>query len=186
MKLIEAMKQLSALPRKQDDLREKIGVYCTHTTLDTPVYGDKTAETVRGWLQSHEDISQEIARLKVAIQRTNLFTKVTVTLGGNSVTKSISEWIVRRGGRDKRGLAHSDQAAWSQLTDRKLQGGTMKTSQGDPVEVKLVHNFDPLWRDQKITLYREEPGLIDAALEIANAITDVIETDAAIAAATTF
>ncbi len=184
MKLIEAMKQLTALARKQDDLREKIGVYCTHTTLDTPVYGDKTTETVSGWLQSHEDLSQEIARLKVAIQRTNLLTLVTITLGGKSVTKSIAEWIVRRGGKDKRGLAHSDQAAWAKLTDRSLQGGFMKTSQGDPVEVKLVRNFDPLARDQKISLYRDEPGLIDAAMEIVNATTDLIESAITIPAAT--
>ena len=45
MKLIEAMKQIERLSRKQADLRDKLKLYCTHTTIDTPAYGEKTRET---------------------------------------------------------------------------------------------------------------------------------------------
>ncbi|MCC7333578.1 MAG: hypothetical protein IT422_00685 [Pirellulaceae bacterium] len=176
MKIIEAMKQVVDLNRKQADLREKIALYCSHTTLDTPVYGDQTTETVEGWLQSHEDISQEIARLKVCIQRTNLATLVSIQLGGKVVKKSISEWIVRRGGKNKNGLASDDCKAWKCLSDRGLKDGHFRTSQDVPMEVKVVRNFDPRERDAKIALYQEEPMLIDATLEVVNATTDLIET----------
>ena len=175
MKLIEAMRQIEILSRKQSDLREKIKLHCVHTSLDTPMYGEKTRETVSGWLQGHEDISQEIARLKVAIMRTNIATMVPITIGGKVVEKSIAEWIVRRGGKDKAGLAKADQDAWAQLTDRGMREGALNTSPNTVVEVKLIRNYDPPKRDEKLALYREEPALIDATLEIVNATTELLD-----------
>ena len=175
MKLIEAMKQIKELVRKQADLRDKIGVYCAHLSLETPVYGEETRDTVKGWLQSHEDIAKEIVRLKVAIQRTNLATVVTIKLGDVSVSKRIAEWILRRGNDKIPGLANADREAWAKLTDRNLREGIGKNSLGAELEIRIVRNFDPKTRDQKIELYRSEPSAIDAALETVNAITDLLE-----------
>ena len=177
MKIIEAMKQVKELARKQDDLRGKVAQNCAHLNFETPVYADPTA-TVRGWLQSYEDISQEIVRLRVAVQRTNLATQVPISLGGTTVTKSIAEWILRRGGKDKDGQARSDYAAWSQVNDRGLKEGGLQSSVGQAIgmEVKVVRNFDPAERDRKVDLFRGEPSAIDAALEVVNATTDLIES----------
>lgn len=170
MKLIEAMKQIKNLQRKRDDLRGKISTQCAHLSFETPTYGDKQRDTVRGWVQSSEDIGKEILRLRVAIQRTNILTMVKVELGGVTVEKSIAEWIHRR-----RDLAKADEQTWAALTDRGLKEGTGKTTTGDTFEAKIVRNFDPAERDTKLELFRSEPMTIDSTLEVVNAITDLIE-----------
>ena len=171
MKLIEGMKKLKDLSRKAEDMRGKISVNCAHLSVETPTYGDKQREQVREWLQAHEDISKEMLRLRMAIQRTNLATSVSIELGGKGVTKTITEWIHRR-----RDLAKLDADAWSKLGDKGLKEGFGKNSLGEQIEVRIVRNFDPKERDAKIELYRSEPMTIDATLEVTNAITDLIES----------
>jgi hypothetical protein len=175
MKLIQAMKQVKSLLVKADDLRTKIAAHSAHLSIETPVYKEQ-ATIIQGWLQSHEDLMQEIAKLKVAITRTNLVTNVTIELGEKQVTKSIAEWIVRRGdSSDKKGTAMLDLQAWKALTDRNLREGQVPSSSGGPTTpVTIVRCYDPIKRDQKVALYQSEPQTIDATLEVANAITDVI------------
>lgn len=171
MKLIQAMKQCKDLARKSDDLKAKVGQYCAHMSFETPPYGDRQREQVREWLQAIEDIHREILRLRIGIQRTNLATSVTIEIDGKQVSKTIAEWIHRR-----RDLAKSDMDAWAKLTDRGLKEGALPSTQGgSPQEVKIVRNFDPTERDRKLELYRSEPSVIDATLEVTNAVTDLIE-----------
>lgn len=172
MKIIEAMKRIKANIEKVDDLRAKIGQNSAHLNYETPPYGDQQTATVMGWVQSALDISQENARLGIAIQRTNLATPVTIEIGGKQVTKQIAEWVLRR-----RTYAELDLNTWSRLTDRGLKEGTVNpTMQGsDPVKVSIVRNYDPAQRDVNMAIYRLEPHLIDAALEIVNATTDLLE-----------
>jgi len=169
MKIIEGMKQIKDLQRKASDLRIKIGNCSADLDVETPLYEEQKTK-VRGWLQAHDDIIQEILKLRVAIQRTNLATDVTVELGGKAVTKNIAEWIHRR-----RDLAQEDLSAWKQLTDRGLREGTVKQSTGESKEVKIRRYYDPEERDRKLDMYRSEPLLIDSRLEVINAITDLIE-----------
>ena len=56
-----------------------------------------------------ETPEQEIARLRVAITRTNLATSVTIELGGKPVTKTLAEWIQRRGDKKKKVWNEKDQ-----------------------------------------------------------------------------
>lgn len=170
MKLIQAMKQIKDLQRKAEDLRGKIGVHCAHLSYETPTYGDKQAQQVAEWLQAHADILKEILRLRVAVQKTNLVTQVTIELGGVQVVKTLAEWIHRR-----RDLAKLDMDAWSKLTDRGLREGIGKNSLGELLEAKIVRNFDPAGRDRKLELYRSEPSIVDATLEVVNAVTDLAE-----------
>src|SRR6267154_3329727 len=95
MKLIQAMKQLKDLAIKAEDLRGKVAKFCADLTMETPTYPDQRKQ-VSDWLQSHGDILKETLRLRVAIQRTNLATPVTIELDGKQVTKCIAEWIHRR------------------------------------------------------------------------------------------
>lgn len=170
MKIIEAMKRIKMNKEKIADLHIKIAGATANLTIETPLYGDQTAKKIKEWLQSCEDIGQENIRLLVSIQRTNLATFVSIELGDKSVTKSIAEWVWRR-----REYANIDLATWSKLTDRGLKEGVGQSSPGVPLELKIQRHYDPGKRDEKISEYRAEPHMIDAALEIVNATTDLIE-----------
>lgn len=127
------------------------------------MYPDQ-ARQVSEWIQ-------EILKLRVAIQRTNLCTNVTIELGGQQVIKSIAEWIHRR-----RDLANLERDAWKGLTDRNLREHNMQAAPGGPVtEIRVRRYYQPAERDVKIALYNSEPSVIDGALEVANATTDLLE-----------
>lgn len=170
MKIIEAMKRVKSNKEKIVDLQAKVGQYCVNMSFETLMYGAETPAKVREWMQSATDITQENIRLLCAIQRTNIATAVAITLGDKTVTKSIAEWVWRR-----REYAAIDLKTWQMLTDRNLKEGTGTNSQGTPVEVKIVRHFDPVQRDKMIAVFKSEPHEIDAALEVVNAVTDLVE-----------
>lgn len=169
MKIIEAMNAVKMGNQKIDDLQTKISLHSAHLSHETPVYQD-TAAQIREWQQSIHDQGKENVRLLLAIQRTNLATKVSIKLGDKLVEKTLAEWVWRR-----REYAEKDYRAWSNLTDRGLREGRIPSSIGEPMDVKIVRNFDPKVRDAKTLEFKQEPQLIDSALEVANAITDLIE-----------
>lgn len=170
MRLIEAMKRVKSNKEKITDLQKKVADHCANMAHETPVYGTETGTRIKEWLQSCTDLSQENVRLLLAIQRTNLHTPVSIMLGEKSTTKMIAEWVWRR-----REYAALDLLTWSKLTDRGLKEGLANTSTGQPFELKLVRHYDPVQRDGRLALYKSEPHDIDAALEIANATTDLLE-----------
>jgi hypothetical protein len=168
LKLIEAMKKLKDLQVKAADLQAKVGQHCANLDIETPLYADPKGQ-VADWIQAHHDILKEVLRLRVAIQRTNINTPVTIELGGQQVTKSIAEWIHRR-----RDLAQMEMQVWMKLGDRGLKEGQIGSTTGaEPRPVKIVRHFDPKERDGKIDLYRSEPSKIDATLEVINAVTEL-------------
>lgn len=169
MKIIEAMKQTKELAREVDDLQKLIGTYCADLDFESPVYEDQRGE-VSKWLQSAEDKIKEIARLREAIQRTNLATQVDITFGDKTVTKSIAGWIHRR-----RDLAERQFQLWNTLSDRGLSDARIKTTSGQEKESQVRRYYDPKLRDEKKALYRGEAGRIDGTLEVVNAVTDLIE-----------
>jgi hypothetical protein len=168
MKIIEGLKKIKDLQRKADDLREKIAKHSAHLNYETPVYADQKGQ-VAEWLQAHSDILKEVMGLRIAIQRTNLETNVTIELGDKAVTKTIAEWIHRR-----RDLASHEVSAYKQLTDRGLREGIIQESTGEKKEITIVRCYDPTTRDEKINLYESEPTTIDSKLEVVNAITDLM------------
>lgn len=170
MKLIEAMKRVKQNKEKISDLQKKVADHCANMAHETPVYGSETKTKVTEWLQACTDLSQENVKLLLAIQRTNLATPVSIALNGESVTKPIAAWVWRR-----REYAASDLATWMKLTDRGLKEGQASTSTGQPFDLKLVRHFDPVLRDTKQAMFKSEPHEIDSALEIVNAVTDLIE-----------
>lgn len=170
MKIIEAMKRVKANKEKITDLQTAINKFCANLSFETPTYGTQTADKIGMWLQGCNDLAQENVRLLTAIQRTNMATPVSITLGEKTVTKSIAEWVWRR-----REYAASDLKTWQQLTDRNLKEGTGQNSNGTPIEVKIIRFFDPVKRDNMVAMFKSEPHEIDAALEVVNAVTDLIE-----------
>jgi len=168
MKLIEAMKKIKELRVKAEDLRRKVGTYCADQSHETPVYPDQKAK-IREWTQAYSDILKEILSLRVAIQRTNLATEVTIELGNKQVRKTIAEWIHRR-----RDLAELEMSVWTNIGDRGLKEGTIATSTGEKTEVKIRRYYDPEERDNMVSLYRDEPSIIDRTLEVINAVSDLV------------
>jgi len=169
MKIIEALKKIKDLQKKAEDLTDKIGNHSAYSSIESPVYEDQKAQ-IKDWLQAHHDIMAEILGLRIAIQKTNLAIKVTIEIDGRNVTKTIAEWIHRR-----RGLALLEKGAWQSLTDRNIKEGVVRGPSDDPVHIKLIRCYEPEERDRMVSLYDGEPSLIDAKLEIVNAVTDLLE-----------
>ena len=169
MKIIEAMKRVKMNKEKIADLRARVKETSAHLSFESPKY-ENPSERIKEWMQSCIDVSRDNAGLLVSIQRTNLATNVTIEIGGKSVTKSIAEWVWRR-----REYAKEDMETWQALTDRGLKEQQVRQSTGEIMDIKIVRNYDPNERDTNIAMYRDEPHLIDAALEIVNATTDLIE-----------
>lgn len=170
MKIIEAMKKVKANKEKIADLQNRIKANSAYLSFETPLYPDAKAKVME-WSQGCFDTARESVTLLTAIARTNLATAVTITLGDKAITKSIAEWVWRR-----REYAALDMATYACMTDRGLKEGQGASSipGGAPVEVKIVRNYDPELRDGMIAIFRNEPHAIDAALEVVNAITDLV------------
>ena len=169
MKLIQGLKKIKELQKKAEDLRDLVKNNCARSSLETDKYPEQEKK-VRGWIQSHSDLLKEILRLRIAIQKTNLETSVSIEIGEKTVTKTIAEWIHRR-----RDLAGDDLKMWNCLTDRGIVEGMGKVPTGDVVEVKITRFYDPAERDNMRSLYQSEPITIDGNLEVVNAVTDLIE-----------
>jgi hypothetical protein len=175
LKIIEALKKTKDLLRKAEDIRKKIADNCADLEIETPAYGTAEQQTkqISEWLQAHSDILKEIEKLRLSIQRTNLVNEIPVEVtDGKHVVKSIAAWIHRR-----KDLAKFEANAWRNLTNKGLSA---RNYQPDiKVEEFKVANvrkfFNQQERDQKVEDYTSEPSRIDAALEIANATTDLIE-----------
>lgn len=171
MKIIEALKKIKDLKRKADDLKDKVQTYCVDLDCDTPTYPDQKRQ-ISEWLQAHSDIMKEILHLRLAVQRTNLQTNVTIELGSKYVTKTIAEWVHRR-----RDLAKEEFEMWSRLTEKNYQEKYKQklTDKAPEIIINRRLYFDPKERDEKKELYRSEPGIIDGTLEVINAVTELIE-----------
>lgn len=168
MILIEALKQIKILQKKAEDLRELVRKNCAISSIETEKYPE-TTKKIKGWIQAHSDVLKQILHLRTSVQITNLATKVTIELNGKGVTKTIAEWIHRR-----RDLAHEEFAMWDGLTDRGIREGPAKLPT-DIVDIKIVRFYEPEERDKMKELFSNEPFLIDAKLEIVNAVTELIE-----------
>jgi len=169
MKLIEGMKKIKELQVKAEELRRKVGQYHADLSYETPTYDNQVAK-ISEWLQGHRDLVKEILKLRIAVQKTNLQTDVTIELGGKQVTKTIAEWVHRR-----RDLAELDRSIWGKLTDKGLKEGQVKNSAGETTDVKIRRYYKPEERDGFLDLYSQEPSIIDRTLEVKNAVTDLIE-----------
>jgi hypothetical protein len=171
MKIIQGLKQIKDLLKKAEDIRLKVAQHCADLDCEVPIYPDQRGQIAQ-WLQAHQDITKEIASLRFRIQKTNVMTPVTITLGGVHVTKSINEWISRR-----KDLANLDMLCFKGLSDKGIKEvyAHKLTPNSPESTVKRRMYFDAAERDRKCELYRSEPSSIDATLEITNAVVDLLD-----------
>lgn len=176
MKIIQGMKKVQDDLRKVDDLQGKVAKYCADLDFENPTYGtgEQQRAQVKEWLQSIHDTLKNVEHLRESISRTNLMTKVKIEIGGVQIEKTLTAWIMRRGVKND-GLAGREMKSWAALTDKALKDGSAKMTSGETVAVKVRRYFDPAERDKKVEVYRSEPSLIDATLEVINAVTELIE-----------
>lgn len=172
MKIIEALKKTKDLLKKAEDLRSKIAQYHVDYEHESPTYGtpEQQRDQVNSWLQAHSDILKELCTLRARIQKTNVLTKVKITLGGKVVERTIAEWIHRR-----KDLAGLEMRAWDLLNDKGMaETGKVKRTDGSLLDTKIRRYYDPSLRDKKREEFRSEPSEIDGTLEVVNAITDLL------------
>ena len=169
MKIIEALKQIKYLVKKAEDLQGKLALHSADMEFDNAPFPDMKLK-VKEWVQGHTDIVREIGRLRYRLQKTNTNTQLTIHLHGVEVTKSIYEWIQRR-----KDLSKLELTGWSKLTDRNLKDGQFSQTNGQMGTIKMRRYYDPQEKEVKVTQLQQEPHLVDAALEIANCQTDLVE-----------
>lgn len=172
MKIIEGLKKLKSIKEKLDDLSVKIRTNCAYMDYQTSAYEDPKKQ-IKSWIDCYEDTVQEYLTLHARIMATNLATPVSIVMSDDTtVTRSIHEWIRRR----KEGV-DMDMALWSRINDNGLKEGPIKKEVDGEVTFAIatvVRNYDPQERDKKCEKLRAEKYLIDSALEIANATTDLL------------
>lgn len=169
MKIIEAMRKIKANLEKIEEAKRLIALYCADQDIQQPTYPDQAGQ-VTSWLDKIRDLVRETEELKTRISITNSSTKVSITIGDNTICKPITSWITRRDT-----LAKLELSSWEALTDRGLSTQAMRHNEtGEAILVKVRRYYDPKLRDIKSSLLREEPHLIDGALEVANATTELI------------
>jgi hypothetical protein len=169
--IVGAMKLRKRLAEKVADLEQKIAHNHAHLENTEPMYKEQE-KVISSWIQARHDCIRTMGDLSIAIQKTNLQTNVEIVLGGKSITKSIAQWVLRR-----RELAPLDLRAYAVLNDRGLREVPVQ----DPSDktkvnvIKVKRYYDPATRDKMIDLFTHEPSRIDAALETANATTEIVD-----------
>jgi hypothetical protein len=176
MKIIEGLKKTKDLQRKASDIRAKLSKHCADLDANVPEYETEAdqREQISKWLQSHSDILKEIETLRLRIQHTNLTTVVKVEVVDDKyVEKTIAAWIHRR-----KDLAKLEAEAWRCLTNRSLQPRNFSPDPKNPENIQVANvrkYYNQVERDTNVENFTSEPSRIDGALEIANAITDLVE-----------
>lgn len=172
MKVIEAMKKIKANKAEIADLQNKIFANSARLSFETPQYGDGQTNKIAEWTQGALDKSRDCIDLLTRISRTNLATIVTIDLGGKAVSKTVAYWVYRR-----REYAALDLLTIQKQSDRGLkEGGVLPNPSGGPTStVSIVRYYDPAKRDERMAIFAAEAAAIDAALEVSNAITDLVE-----------
>lgn len=169
MKLIEALKKVKNDREKIEDLVMKIRKNSARMESHRPEYAKPEAQ-VAEWLQGIFDTQKNINDLLTKIQKTNLQTNVTIEIGGNQVSKTISEWIIRR-----REGVDFEISAYRSLTNMGLKPCQINDEEGNAKIDQVVLHFDSKKRDEKLAVLSEEKSLIDSALEIVNATTELVD-----------
>ena len=169
MKVIAALKRTKILAAQIEQLQKSIALHSAKKSFEKSPYEDPVAK-VASMLQAAHDLNLELEQLTHRIHKTNVLSKLTISLNGNNVTKTIDEWIYRR-----RLGAPRDSATWNRLTDRGLKDEQVKQSDGTILLVTVDRHFSVEARDKKLAELAAEPIEIDTALEIWNAVSDLVD-----------
>jgi hypothetical protein len=172
MKIIEALKTIKANNIKVSDLVAKIKNASAIRSDQTSPYGDlkKSTQQVDSWLDMVRQTLRENEVLTRRIHSTNNSVTVAIEIGGQTVVKTIDEWLTRR----KNGVDQQI-AAFLALTDRGIKEEFVSQPDGTRVPLTIVRHYNPVQRDDMLATLAQEKFLIDSRLEIVNATTDLVD-----------
>lgn len=170
MRLIEAIKSLRLQSKILEQIRSEIANHSQVYSNEKSPLGDtdEAKEVIRQKVQSYHDRLREIERLSRDLAFTNATTEVTIRLDGQDVTKTITEWIKRR---DRTVI--DDTMLQQSLGARQLKPKVDPNLPEDRRQIEVINLFDVKQRDSRLRALMEERSLIDGALEIVNATTDL-------------
>lgn len=169
MKLIEALKNLTTIQKRMAKNNEDLTKYCSYVSTEVLPY--ETEEKQRGevarLLQANHDLQAEYIRLKIAIEHTNLGTRVKFTSGEYSIAELIT--IRRTTGALHRATYKALNIAPA-LT--RLQA-TMRTGVEATNPPKVIPLYSQPEADKVLRDWDEFLDTIDARLEVVNAETEL-------------
>jgi len=178
LKIIECMREIKSTKKKIDDTLKLLSEAGADLEHHKPKYGtpeEQTAQVV-SWLDRVRSLTDRISELRLALSRTNNSVPVTIVIDEKPITKTISEWIYRR-----QELAMYDLQAWKivgakERTLRPEQVQELDANKNPVMVLKNVRRFyNVREREHQMEVFSSEPSVIDGALEVANATTDIVD-----------
>lgn len=169
MKIIEALKLVKLNEKKIADFADRIKVNSAKLSNQNSPYKNPT-EQVKAWEQSILDLVKNNEELQLKIHKTNTVTNITVVVDGKAKTKTIDEWLYRV----KNGV-RLESMAYAAMTNRGLKESADKDKDGNLIINHIEYAYDAEHKDRKVMSLTEEIAAIHTALEIANAVTDIVE-----------
>lgn len=170
MKIIEALKELPLIEKKVKKNNEKIREYSSFGSHVGPAFDTQEQQNkeVDSLIQSNKDLIYRYMKIKHSLNLTNLKTDVTI----NGQTCTIADWII-----------------WKQKTGQMFLStyANLSTSIGeshirihqanlqDGIQIGIVKCYSETFKNTNIDSIQDTIDKIDAALEMVNATTDLIE-----------
>ena len=152
MTVLQALKKIKHLTRKLEKNRQRMVRWASHLETEEPMYDWKKL------MQSCQDITKEIARLRHALHQTNI--SKTVDFDGRVYT--IDELIGLR-----TTVLPQLIVLWKSLRRREK-------NYHDPKEVNVVTHFDFRERDTEIDKLEDQLDDVDAILDHVNIETEIV------------
>lgn len=167
MKIIEALKKIKLNEKKIEQVTLLMNKFSAKMENENFPYDKEPIQQMQDWKQSIMSLLRDNEDLLLRIFKTNLNTQVSIELPSGTVTKSISAWMIERD-RSTKLVSRMSQT----YTDNGLKP---KTVEEDGVlkviQVELAYNPESV--DKLRADLLEVPSLIDSALEIVNATTEL-------------
>lgn len=167
MKLIEAMKELKLIEKRMEKNAEQITKYASGLSNEKEIFGSdsKQRAEVQALIQSNTDLFYNYIKLKKAIEKTNMETIVSFSIGDFSITELL---VIKR--KMSSYITSTYNALNTKVADSKYY--TLKTEKAD---INIVRYYEEEEKNKNLNKWQNFFESIDGRLEVVNATTDLIE-----------
>lgn len=167
MIIVQGLKKIKTLKKKLD---------ATHSEINMNAYwlesqdSNFSADTLTSLMQSANSIALEIESLMQSIHFTNSTTNMTLTLGKNNVTKTLSEWLTRR-----QNIKNCIEPSWQglQRVIQRARNEVSKDAEGNNIIDPIVYGVSKEEVSRTVERLQMEIEEIDSNLEIFNAVHEL-------------
>ena len=178
MTIMEGLKELKMIDKRYQKIIEKLVDNAALKSNVAPTYEDKQADKVSGWIQSAKDLVERKIKLRCAILKTNLETKVVF----RGKEYSLQEILYMKDGGKKMGNLSGfqlmDQLITALKRDKTIEAELSRMPAPTEKEkaVTLKRYFDVEMRDKMENFQMDLIQNLDALIEHAN-VTTMINVD---------